>query len=66
MAIYIAIVNYQLQTNYFIQIWFQDDNQRMREEIESLRRKYEALKGFANLKKIRVPAEFEQYQNNKN
>ncbi len=41
--------------------YFQDDNQRMREEIESLRRKYEALKGFANLKKIRLPAEFEQY-----
>merc|ERR1719210_1608643 len=36
-----------------------DDNQRMREEIESLRRKYEALKGFANLKKIRLPTEFE-------
>jgi len=38
-----------------------DDNQRMREEIESLRRKYEALKGFANLKKVRLAAEFEQY-----
>ena len=33
----------------------------MREEIESLRRKFDALKGFANLKKIRLPAEFEQY-----
>ena len=39
----------------------QDDNARMREEIESLRRKYDALKGFANLKKIRLPAEYEQY-----
>lgn len=38
-----------------------DDNARMREEIESLRRKYDALKGFANLKKIRLPAEYEQY-----
>ena len=41
---------------------FQDDNVGLREEIEGLHRKYEALKRFAAQKKIRLPAEFEQYQ----
>ena len=44
---------------------WQEDNRRMKDEIESLRRKYDALKGFANQKKIRLPMEFEleQYWN---
>ncbi len=33
----------------------------MREEIENLHRKFEALKRFAGQKKIRLPPEFEQY-----
>ena len=43
-------------------VWLQDDNVGLREEIEGLHRKYEALKRFAAQKKIRLPAEFEQYQ----
>jgi len=38
-----------------------EDNHQMKDEIENLKRKYEALKGFANLKKLRLPMEFEQY-----
>ena len=41
---------------------FQDDNINLREEVEGLHRKFEALKRFAAQKKIRLPAEFEQYQ----
>ena len=37
----------------------QEDNRRMRDEIDSLRRKYDALKGFANQKKIRLPMELD-------
>ena len=33
----------------------------MREEIESLDRKFDALKRFASQKKMRLPVEFEQY-----
>ena len=40
----------------------QEDNVQLREEVEGLHRKYEALKRFAAQKKIRLPAEFEQYQ----
>lgn len=40
---------------------FQEDNTRMREEIESLHRKFDALKRFSSQKKIRLPVEFEQY-----
>ena len=40
----------------------QDDNINLREEVEGLHRKFEALKRFAAQKKIRLPAEFEQYQ----
>merc|ERR1719245_1313179 len=36
-----------------------EDNRRMKDEIESLRKKYDALRGFANQKKIRLPMEFE-------
>ena len=43
-------------------IAFQDDNINLREEVEGLHRKFEALKRFAAQKKIRLPAEFEQYQ----
>ena len=39
---------------------FQEDSQRMREEIESLHRKFEALKRFAAQKKVRLPLEFDQ------
>ena len=42
-------------------IAFQDDNINLREEVEGLHRKFEALKRFAAQKKIRLPAEFEQY-----
>jgi hypothetical protein len=40
----------------------QEDNVKMREEIEGLHRKFEALKTFAAQKKIRLPPEFEQFQ----
>jgi len=36
-----------------------EDNRRMRDEIDSLRRKYDALKGFANQKKIPLPMELD-------
>merc|ERR1739842_153326 len=39
----------------------QEDNTRMREEVESLHRKFDALKRFAAKKKLRLPVEFEQY-----
>ena len=55
---FLLFINTNNHSNFHI---LQDDNARMREEIESLRRKYDALKGFANLKKIRLPAEYEQY-----
>ena len=34
----------------------------MKDEIESLRKKYDALRGFANQKKMRLPMEFELEQ----
>ena len=45
-----------------LQVEIQDDNINLREEVEGLHRKFEALKRFAAQKKIRLPAEFEQYQ----
>jgi len=45
-----------------LQVEIQDDNIALREEVEGLHRKFEALKRFAAQKKIRLPAEFEQYQ----
>ncbi|TRY71203.1 hypothetical protein TCAL_10674, partial [Tigriopus californicus] len=33
----------------------------MGEEVQGLHRKFDALKRFANQKKIRLPVEFEQY-----
>ena len=57
-GIILLLTNTNNHLNFHV---LQDDNARMREEIESLRRKYDALKGFANLKKIRLPAEYEQY-----
>ena len=33
----------------------------MREEVEGLHRKFEALQRFAAQKKMRLPVEFEQY-----
>ncbi len=40
----------------------QEENVQLREEVEGLHRKFDALKRFAAQKKIRLPAEFEQYQ----
>lgn len=37
----------------------QDDNNRMKDEVEALYAKYEALKKFAALKKIPIPPEME-------
>jgi len=37
----------------------QDDNNRMKDEVEALYAKYEALKKFAALKKIPIPPELE-------
>lgn len=37
----------------------QDDNVRIREEVDTLRGKYEALKKFALAKKIPIPPELE-------
>ena len=39
----------------------QEDNSQMREEIESLHKKFEALKRFAQQKKIAIPHELDQY-----
>merc|ERR1712140_139730 len=39
----------------------QEDNGQMREEIEGLHKKFEALKRFAQQKKIMIPPELEQY-----
>ncbi|XP_063234492.1 transcription factor MafK isoform X1 [Bacillus rossius redtenbacheri] len=36
-----------------------DNNNRMREEVETLRMKYEALKKFAALKKVPIPPELQ-------
>ena len=38
----------------------------MGEEVQGLHRKFDALKRFAALKKIRLPVEFEQYQGENN
>nr|CAD7442018.1 unnamed protein product [Timema bartmani]CAD7455167.1 unnamed protein product [Timema tahoe] len=38
-----------------------DNNNRMRDEVEALRIKYEALKKFAALKKIPIPQELETF-----
>ena len=48
-------------TDALYELFFQEDNTRMREEIESLHRKFDALKRFASQKKLRLPVEFEQY-----
>lgn len=37
----------------------QDDNNRMKDDVEALYAKYEALKKFALLKKIPIPPELE-------
>jgi hypothetical protein len=37
----------------------QDDNNRMKDDVEALYAKYEALKKFASLKKIPIPPELE-------
>lgn len=37
----------------------QDDNQKIRDESEMLRNKYEALRKFANANKIHIPQELE-------
>ena len=39
----------------------QEDSAQMREEIEGLHRKFEALTRFAAQKKIMIPSELEQY-----
>ena len=39
----------------------QEDNAQMKEEIEGLHKKFEALKGFAQEKKIRTPSEIHHY-----
>ncbi len=39
-----------------------EENVQLREEVEGLHRKFDALKRFAAQKKIRLPTEFEQYQ----
>jgi hypothetical protein len=46
--------------NHFLSA--QEENVQLREEVEGLHRKFDALKRFAAQKKIRLPAEFEQYQ----
>lgn len=37
----------------------QDENNRIREEIEALRSKYDALKRFATMKNIPLPSELD-------
>ena len=39
----------------------QEDNSQMRKEIEGLYKKFEALKQFAQQKKIGIPPELDQY-----
>ena len=39
----------------------QEDNAQMREEIEDLHKKFEALKRFSQQKKIGIPPELDQY-----
>ena len=39
----------------------QEDNSQMRKEIEGLHKKFEALKQFAQQKKIGIPPELDQY-----
>ena len=39
----------------------QEDNAQMREEIEGLHKKFEALKRFAQQKKINIPPELDHY-----
>ena len=39
----------------------QEDNAQMREEIEELHKKFEAIKRFVQEKKIMVPPELDQY-----
>ena len=54
-------INHEVAPQLVIPISFQEDNTRMREEVESLHRKFDALKRFASQKKLRLPVEFEQY-----
>lgn len=44
-----------------LQVEMQEDNVMKREEVEALHRKFEIIKTFAAQKKIRLPAEFEQF-----
>jgi len=44
-----------------LQVEMQEDNVIKREEVEALHRKFEIIKTFAAQKKIRLPAEFEQF-----
>ena len=39
----------------------QEDNAQMRDEIEDLHKKFEALKRFSQQKKIGIPPELDQY-----
>jgi len=65
--IYVLVVVY-LSQFIFLHVFFnrflsaQEENVQLREEVEGLHRKFDALKRFAAQKKIRLPAEFEQYQ----
>jgi len=44
-----------------LQVQIQEENVALREEVESIHRKFEALKVFAAQKKIPLPQEFETF-----
>jgi len=44
-----------------LQVQIQEENVQLREEVENLHRKFEALKTFAAQKKIPLPQEFETF-----
>ena len=53
--------NYKSHKFIFFYIYFQEDNDEMRKEIDRNREKFEALKRFAMQKKISIPQELNQY-----
>jgi transcription factor MAFF/G/K len=44
-----------------LQVQIQEENVQLREEVENLHRKFDALKAFAAQKKIPLPQEFETF-----
>lgn len=54
-------ISYSLYKEWHDMESMQEENTRIREEIEALRSKYDALKRFAHMKNIPLPSELEMW-----